>query len=53
MYPKKLPDFKGYTIDFRLRQFRKVSLEEFKLEFIDFDSKKGINLLTEYYEQSI
>lgn len=46
--PKKLPEFKGYTVDFRLRQFRKVDHKNKKIIFIDFNSKKGVKLLEEY-----
>jgi hypothetical protein len=48
--PKQLPIFEGYTLDFRLRQFRKFDKEKFKMEFIDFDSKKGQILLIRYYK---
>src|SRR5712692_198078 len=41
-----LPTFKGYTIDFRLRQFRKAEYGK-ALEFIDFDSEEGQRLLDE------
>lgn len=46
--PKKLPEFKGYTVDFRLRQFRKVEHKNKRIIFIDFDSKEGKKLLEEY-----
>jgi len=39
-----LPTFKGYTIDLRLREFRKAIYGE-KLEFIPFNSPKGEKLL--------
>jgi hypothetical protein len=42
--PKKLPTFHGYTVDFRLREFRKAKLGKI-LEFISFDSPKGQQLL--------
>lgn len=47
--PFELPTFKGYTIDPRLKQFRKVIPQE-SIEFIDFDSKKGQELLSEMRE---
>ena len=47
--PFELPTFKGYTIDPRLRQFRKVIPQE-SIEFIDFYSKKGQELLVEMRE---
>jgi len=34
---KKLKKFKGYTVDLRLQQFRKVSYGKLP-QFIDFDS---------------
>jgi len=42
-----LPTFKGYTIDVRLGQFRKVSREN-GIEFLDFDEEEGDKLLAEY-----
>jgi len=49
----KLPEFKGYTVDERLHQFRKVdrSGESPKIEFLDFDSDEGQELLEEYNDQ--
>ena len=44
-----LPTFKGYTIDFRLREFRKVEYPN-PIEFIPFDSPEGRNLLKEMEE---
>ena len=44
---RKLPEFKGYTVDVRLRQFRKGSPET-GMEFIDFASPQGDDLLEEY-----
>ena len=44
---KKLPIFKGYTVDIRLRQFRKVGSGP-KIEFIDFNSEEGDGMLAEY-----
>lgn len=49
----KLPEFNGYTIDFRLKQFRKVDREKFKIEFIDFNSKRGEKILEEYNKNLI
>lgn len=45
---KILPTFRGYTVDVRLRQFRKVSNRQ--IEFIDFDSDEGDKLLGEFIE---
>ena len=42
--PYELPTFKGYTIDYRLRQFRKADPGK-ALEFIDFSSAKGESIL--------
>lgn len=44
-----LPTFKGYTIDMRLREFRKAALEE-PPEFIPFNSREGKKLLSELKE---
>lgn len=41
---RTLKTFKGYTIDIRLQQFRKVPLNDLP-EFIEFDSKEGQDLL--------
>ena len=43
---KQLPTFRGYTVDRRLGQFRKVKRGE-ALEFIDFASPRGRELLAE------
>jgi len=42
--PRKLPEFKGYTVDFRLREFRRVVYGK-SIEFIPFESRKGRKLL--------
>lgn len=39
-----LPEYKGYTVDFRLRDFRRVTNGR-RIEFIDFDSEQGMDLL--------
>jgi hypothetical protein len=44
---RALPNFKGCTVDVRLRQFRKADPET-GIEFIDFDSPEGDSLLGEY-----
>ncbi len=46
----KLPEYKGYTIDERLRQIRKVDSKKRSIEFIDFDSEEGQEILDEYYD---
>ena len=38
--PQKLPEFQGYTVDTRLRQYRQCVLGQL-LEFFDFDSPEG------------
>ncbi len=42
--PRKLPEFNRYTVDFRLREFRKVVYRK-SIEFIPFESRKGKMLL--------
>jgi len=41
-----LPAFKGYTVDMRLREFRRA-IPDVTLEFIPFNSPEGRNLLEE------
>ena len=41
-----LPTFKGYTVDMRLREFRKA-IPGVTLEFIPFDSPEGEVMLEE------
>ena len=47
--PFELPTFRGYTVDKRLRQFRKASPEK-GLEFVEFNSPRGQLLLVEMEE---
>jgi hypothetical protein len=47
----KLPEFNGYTVDERLKQFRKVDREKPSVDFVDFDSEEGEKLLAEYEDQ--
>jgi len=49
---KELPVFKGYTVDERLREFRKMDVGVIP-KFIPFDSPKGQELLSEYRKQKI
>jgi hypothetical protein len=42
----QLPTFQGYTVDMRLRQFRKVEGHE-SIEFIEFDSPEGHQIMKE------
>lgn len=43
-----LPTFRGYTIDCRLQQFRKVARTFTDDQFIDFKSEKGDQLVVAY-----
>ena len=43
---RRLPEFRGYTVDVRLREFRRMVLGETP-EFIPFDSEKGRELTAE------
>jgi len=45
---KELPTFKGYTVDKKLKQFRKVDRSKPSIDFVDFDSEEGQELLSEY-----
>jgi hypothetical protein len=42
-----LPVFKGYTVDMRLQEFRKVPLKNLP-EFVPFLSNKGAKLFNEF-----
>ncbi len=41
--PTLLPTFYGYTVDMRLRQFRKMHTDDWP-EFINFDEPDGLGL---------
>ena len=45
---KQLPVFKGYTVDVRLKQFRKVAAQ--RIQFLDFASAEGDRLLAQYID---
>ena len=47
---RKLPTFKGYTVDVRLREFRKFELDQMG-EIIDFDSDQGRELIEELQKE--
>ncbi len=47
---RKLKTFKGYTVDFRLEQFRKMDYGK-QPQFIDFTSPKGKKLLALMHEE--
>ncbi len=46
---RRLKVFERYTIDLRLKQFRKAEIGQ-ELEFIEFDSKEGQELLRKMHE---
>ncbi len=46
MAKNELPQFEGYTVDLRLRQFRKIT--KTRIEFIDFCSVKGEKIRSRY-----
>jgi len=48
---RQLPTVDGYTVDERLREFRKVKFEDGdpSIEFIPFDTEKGIELCEKYF----
>ena len=48
--PRILPVHRGYTVDFKLQQFRKT-IPDKTLEFIPFDSIKGEALLNSLEEE--
>ena len=47
-----LPTYKGYTVDYRLKQFRKVPLDRLP-EFVEFDSDKGDELLAQMIRKNL
>lgn len=46
-----LPTYKGYTVDYRLREFRKITEDDF--EIVSFDDELGDQLLVEMLEQQL
>ena len=42
-----LPTYKGYIVDYRLKQFRSQPADYGVIEFIEFSSEKGRSLLEE------
>lgn len=44
---RRLPVFKGYTVDLRLQEFRKVPLNDLP-EFVPLLSDKGARLFNEF-----
>ena len=49
-FPRFLPVFREYTVDFRLKEFRKA-VHGVSLEFIPFDSELGRILMKEMYDE--
>lgn len=49
--PVVLPEFCGYTVDERLREFRIVDRRRMRVEFIPFDSPTGQALLRRMNEE--
>jgi hypothetical protein len=47
---RKLKAFKGYTVDLRLQEFRKMEFGKLP-QFIDFASPKGKKLLAQMHEE--
>ncbi len=50
-FPSRLPEFKDYVVDIRLREFRRVCYDDEanpRMETIRFDSAEGDELLAEY-----
>ncbi|MBU2541739.1 MAG: hypothetical protein KJ593_07530 [Candidatus Omnitrophica bacterium] len=48
--PFQLPTFRGFTVDAVLMQFRKVDYERKEIEFVEFESEQGKQLLGEMQE---
>jgi len=44
----ELPTFRGFTVDMRLEEFRKVTRYPAGIEFISFDTAQGRKLLKQY-----
>jgi hypothetical protein len=47
-----LPVYKGYTVDNRCKQFRKCPVDGM-MEFIDFDSDEGDQILAEMIDRDL
>ena len=47
---RRLPTFQGYTIDVRLKEFRKVEWDRLP-EFLAFESEDGRKILAEMENQ--
>ena len=46
-----LPTFKGYTVDMRLKEFRKAVWGE-EVEFLSFEGEKGRRLIIAFLQTS-
>lgn len=62
MEPGKLPTYKGYTVDYRIKEFRKCTPctcagncnpFDHPIEFIPFSSDEGDELLAEMIEKDL
>ena len=47
---RRLPMYKGYTVDYRLKEFRKAG-GDWGIEFVPFSSEAGDALLTEMIQK--
>ncbi len=47
---RSLKKFRGFTVDLRLQQFRRIAFGK-PIDFIDFDSLKGKVLLDQMHEE--
>ena len=47
---RKLKEFRGYTVDLRLRQFRKIPYGK-QPQFIEFATPEGKKLLAQMHEE--
>jgi hypothetical protein len=49
----KLQEYKGYFVDYRLKQFRSNVPYPQEIEFMDFDSDKGDKLLAQMIRKGL
>ena len=49
----RLPTYKGYIVDYRLKQFRSQPEDHGIIEFIEFGDEKGDELLVEMLRQNL
>jgi hypothetical protein len=49
----KLQEYKGYFVDYRLKQFRSNVPYPQEIEFVDFDSDKGDKLLAQMIRKGL